>query len=219
MKNKFRYLGIFLVFVFAIFVINSAEAKTYKVQAIDAFDTSNPSETFRFHNVNNVILKNGDVIPEYSTVYSSIFKVKPQKRFKRNASFVIKVDKIVTPLGNTIELSDVYARYTTKFDAIDTTKSAALSVGNHFVKGISVGYKTVEGIVENKEGNRVKSGAMALYNATPISYVEKGQAIVIQEKQEFLLEFGVVSEEHEKIIHKIKYGVKKEKKKKEKNNK
>ena len=48
---------------------------------------------------------------------------------------------------------------------------------------------------------------------------QQGVSIVIQEKQEFLLEFGVVSEEHEKIIHKIKYGVKKEKKKKEKNNK
>jgi len=211
-NNKFRYLGLFLIFLFAMFLTNPANAKTYVVQAIDSFDTSNPAEVFRFHNVNNIILKNGDVIPEYSTVYSSVFKVKPEKRLKRNATFVIKVDKVVTPLGDSISFSDVYARYTTKFDAVDVTKSAALTVGNHFVKGVSAGYKTIEGVVENKEGNRVKSGALALYNATPISYVEKGKAIVIQEKQQFLLEFGVVTEEHQRVIDKIKYGVKKEKK-------
>ena len=60
------------------------------------------------------------------------------------------------------------------------------------MKGISIGYKTVEGAVKNEEGNRFKSGAMAAYDATPISLVEKGDAIVIKEGNFMYLKFKIV---------------------------
>ena len=72
-----------------------------------------------------------------------------------------------------------------------------LSVGNHFVKGISLGYHAVEGAVKNEEGNRFKSSAVSVYESTPFSYVEKGEEIVIPKNNIFILNFKVKGEENE----------------------
>ena len=74
-------------------------------------------------------------------------------------------------------------------------KKAVLGVGDHFVKGLSMGVAAVEGAVENNEGNRLKSGAKSLYKASPISYVGKGQDIQINKSDIFYLKFPNTNKE------------------------
>lgn len=91
----------------------------------------------------------------------------------------------------------VKGKFTTKFDYKSAAKSAALGVGSYFVKGLSSAYAAVEGAIKNEEGNRFKSGAISLYESTPISYVEKGEDIVIKKDQVFILNFKLKDEKDE----------------------
>lgn len=102
------------------------------------------------------------------------------------------VPEVLKTDGKVIELKGYYpAKYTTKLNKGQMAKSAALSVGNHFVKGLSMGYSAIEGAVKNEQDNRLKSGAVSLYESSPLSYVEKGHEIEIAEEQIFLLNFKV----------------------------
>lgn len=187
MKNIAKLL---LVFTILFFSIQPTYAKIYGVKALSGFDTSNPSKTFYFETLEEV---NVDGI---SFMANTVFKAKPYKikdpqRLKRNAILVMKIVSYKYD-NKTYPIKDLYVKYTTKFNTIETTKNVALSVGNCFVKGISIGYKTVEGAVKNEEGNRFKSGAMAAYDATPVSLVEKGDAIVIKEGNFMYLKFKII---------------------------
>ena len=94
-------------------------------------------------------------------------------------------------------------KFTTQFNYKHAAKSAALSVGNFFLQGLSIGYAAVEGAVKNEEGNRVKSSAMSVYESTPISYVEKGTDIVILKDQVFCLKFKLKDEKEKDSEDKV----------------
>ena len=117
------------------------------------------------------------------------------KRLKRDATFSIVLTEytdnngqkhIIPPDGKQFK-----GKFTTGIDYKHAAKSAALSVGNFFVKGLSLGYAAVEGAVKNEDGNRIKSSAHSVYESTPLSYVEKGEDILIAKDQVFCLKFKV----------------------------
>lgn len=54
---------------------------------------------------------------------------------------------------------------------------------------MSVGVAAVSGAVKNEEGNRVKSSAMSAYESSPLSLVEKGEDLNIEENMHFFLKF------------------------------
>ena len=61
-------------------------------------------------------------------------------------------------------------------------------IGNHFADGLfGPGVALVEGAVKNQEGNRAKSMAKSVYKALPISYIDKGNEIVITQGQIFVI--------------------------------
>ena len=64
-------------------------------------------------------------------------------------------------------------------------KKTASTVGNFFVKGFSYGVSFVDGVKENKEDNRLKSGVKQVYDDSFLSLVEYGEEIEIKEGQEF----------------------------------
>ena len=112
------------------------------------------------------------------------------KRLKRNAKFSFKPEWYIDTNGSKHNLNEtVKATYTTTLNKVQLAKKAVLGVGNHFVKGLSMGVAAVEGVVENEEGNRLKSGAKSVYDASPLSYSEKGKDIVINENEIFYLKF------------------------------
>lgn len=183
---------ILLAFLFA--AIMPASAETIKVEALSDFTTENPPETLTVKAVTDLNLDDELLILEGNILKGDIVDVSSPKRLKRDATFSFILTEYTDNYGivHKVERIDnkiVKGKFTTRFDYKGVAKSAALSVGNHFVKGLSMGYAAVEGAVKNEEGSRLKSGAVSLYESTPLSYVEKGQDIVIDKNQVFILNF------------------------------
>ncbi len=169
----------------------NVSAATIKVESMSDFTTENPPETLEVKAVTDLFLDDGVlIILEGNILKGNIVDVSSPKRLKRDASFAFVLTEYTDNDGKTHKVEQfVKGKFTTKFDYKSTAKSVALGIGNHFVKGISLGYHAVEGAVKNEEGSRLKSSAASVYESTPFSYVEKGEDIVIQKNQVFILNF------------------------------
>lgn len=164
-------------------------AKTIAVQALDNFSTQTPTQHYSVKVLEELTLDEQTTFKENDVLKGKIVDIKNPKRLKRNATFTF-VPEVLDSNGEIIELKGYYpAKYTTKLDKKQLAKSAALGVGSYFVKGLSMGYNAIEGAVKNEEDNRLKSGAVSLYENSPLSYVEKGQDIEIEREQIFFLNF------------------------------
>ena len=82
-------------------------------------------------------------------------------------------------------------------DKKELAKSASLTVGSYFVKGLSLGVNAVEGAIKNEEGNRFKSSVVNVYENTPFSYVETGNELNILEGDIFWLKFKTPKDEQD----------------------
>ncbi|MBR1908719.1 hypothetical protein IJ818_07265 [bacterium] len=144
---------------------------------------------------------------EGSIFYAETYKIKDPKRLKQNAAFVLKIKNYTDLSHNKTAIDSLYAKYTTELNKAETAKNTALTAGNFVIKCLSIGYKTAEGIVKNEEGKRLKSGAIAAYNATPISYIEKGKEIFINKGDVFLLKFNYIEPDNRSLIDKFIYAI------------
>ena len=169
---------------------SSVYAETVTVQSMSDISTINPPKTCTIKILSNIqldenfFLKSGDVVMGY------IIDVTDPKMLKRNAKFSVQIYGILKGKNiERIENTTYIGKYTTKLNKAEVAKSAALGVGNFFVKGISMGYRAVEGAVKNEEGNRIQSSAVAVYNNSPFSYVESGEEINIKKGDLFYLKF------------------------------
>ncbi len=183
-----------------------AFAKAVAVQALEDFTTENPPELMSIKILEDVIIddslsfKNGDIIK------GKVVDVTDPKRLKRNATFSFVPVSYTDSNGDTIEIKGYYpAKYTTKLNKGELAKSAALGVGNFFVKGLSMGYSAVEGAVKNEKNNRFKSSVTEVYEDSVFSYVEKGGEIVIKKEQPFFLNFKVKDEPEEEDLPNYEY--------------
>lgn len=181
-------------------------AKAVSVQAMEDFTTEKPPETMYVKILEDIILdetlsfKNGDIIE------GKVVDVTDPKRLKRNATFSFVPVSYRNSSGETIEIRGYYpAKYTTKLNKGQLAKTAALGVGNFFVKGLSLGYSAVEGAVKNEKDNRFKSSVNEVYEDSPFSYVEKGGEIVIKKDQVFYLNFKVKDEPDEDELPNYEY--------------
>lgn len=192
---------ILVLFTFLFIAVMPVSAATIKVKALSDFTTENPSDTLTVQAVSDLNLDNEILIFEGYTLKGDIVDVVSPKRLKRDATFSFILKEYTDLNGDIHKLNQenqiVKGKFTTKFNYLSVAKSAALSVGNYFVKGLSMGYAAIEGAIKNEEDNRLKSSAVSLYESTPISYVEKGQDIVIAKDQVFMLNFKLKDEEDE----------------------
>lgn len=188
-----------VLFTFLFIAVMPVSAATIKVKALSDFTTEKPTDTLTIEAVTDLNLDNEILIFQGYTMKGDIVDVVSPKRLKRDAtfSFILKeytdLNGVVHKLNQDNQI--VKGKFTTKFDYLSVAKSAALTVGSYFVKGLSLGYAAVEGAIKNEEDNRLKSSAVSLYESTPISYVEKGQDIVIAKDQVFMLNFKLKDEE------------------------
>ena len=160
-------------------------AETMQVMSLSDFTTENPSEYIEVQIYNDIQLDEDLSLRSGYQVKGKVVDVVSPKRLKRDAKFsIIPVSyKDFSGVEHPIEKEHV-GKYSPKFD-IDKgqlAKDAALAVGNHFVKGLSLGYHAVEGAVKNEEGNRLKSSVVSIYESTPLSYANNGEEIVIDIK-------------------------------------
>ena len=94
-------------------------------------------------------------------------------------------------------VKDRYVQLGEKVNKGQLAKSAALSVGNFFVKGLSMGVAAVSGAIKNEDDNRLKSSAGAMYEASPFSLVKKGEDLYIEKNTHFFLKFSLPNMEEE----------------------
>ena len=174
-----------------------ASSENVKVEAVSDFSTAHPAQKIDVKVVNDSTLgthtlKEGDII------HCKVVKVTDPKRGKRAASFAV-CPISYTSEGHTTTINEnYYGKYTEKVmskeqlknvDPVKVGKKAAISVGNHFVKGVAPAVYLAEGMIKNEDGNRIESGVKTVYKNSPLCYVEKGQEINIKPGQEFYLTF------------------------------
>lgn len=185
---------IFLLFtVLVLLNIQSVSAQTVPVQALEDLSTENPPHTFSLIVLENVYLKDQTILFNGGDILEGqIVDVKNSKRLKRDAGFKFVPVTCKSIEGSVSGVKGYYpAKFTTKVDRGGIAKSAALGVGNYFVKGLSMGYTALEGAVKNEKSNRFISSVNSLYESSPLSLVEKGHEIFIKKDQTFLLNFKI----------------------------
>ncbi len=173
-------------------------AKTIQVQAMSDFSSENPPENYSVKVLEDVYIEDQIVLQNGFILNGKIVDVKDPKRLKRNATFTFVPLEYIDLNSVTHSISGYYpGKYTTKLNKGQLAKSAALTVGSYFVKGLSLGYSAVEGAIKNEEDNRFKSGAKAVYEDSPFSYVEKGHELIIPKDSIFFLKFRAKDEPDE----------------------
>lgn len=193
MKKIFMILSL-------LFVMQPAIAQTVHVQTTRDFSTENPPKTMSVLLLDDLVLNETLTVPNGSLLYGNVIDVVDPKRLKRDATFSFEFKSYRTTAGENHNLEQpCIGKYTTKLNKAQIAKSAALTVGNHFVEGLSIGYSAIEGAVKNEKGNRFKSSASAAYEKTPFSYVRKGGEIVIEKDNIFLLNFKTKKSSDEEI--------------------
>ncbi len=190
--QKKLFLG-FLVFMI-VGMCTCAYARTVEVVSQNAFSTANPPSAITVELLDELEISAETTIPAGAQIQGKLVDVISPKRLKKDATFSFQPERYSIN-GSEYKLDGtVKAKYTTTLDKAELAKKTALSVGNHFVKGLTVGFRAVEGAIENDEGNRLKSGAKSAYEATPLSYAEKGKDIEITQNQVFYLKFPDIKE-------------------------
>lgn len=199
-----------LTFLLLLIFASPTFAKATQVEAMSEYDSDNPPFKFVFKVIEYNAIENFTSLLDGDIIESEVVKTKDNKRLKQNATFALKITKIIHRNGDILEPDNVFAKYTTALDKVEMSKNVALSVGNYFVKGVSFGYRTIEGAVKNPEGNRFKSGGIALVNSTPLGYINKGEDIKIKVGDKFLLNIKAINLDNPTIIDEYKYDVTKQ---------
>lgn len=190
-----KYL-IRLFIIIAVFQIHPVVAKTIQVESLEYLSTENPPCELSVRFLDSITFDDDFRLYEGLIVKGKITDVKDPKRLKRDAKFSFIPISYINCSGEEFIITNHYrAKYTTQLDKGQLAKSAALGVGGYFVKGLSQGYSLVEGMVKNQEGNRIKSGVVSVYKNSPLSYVEKGEDLVIEPNEVFILNFKLKSDE------------------------
>lgn len=188
----------FLTFiVFAITgVLSSVCAKTIEVLSLSDFSTANPPASITIQLLDSVDLDENTTIDAGATVNGKLVDVVSPKRLKKDATFSFVPTSYKDKNGETKMIkADVTAKYSKTLDKVQLAKSAAVGVGGFFIKNLGVGVAAIEGAVKDEEGNPIKSAAVSVYEASPVSYVEKGKDLEIKVNQIFYLKFPKVENE------------------------
>ena len=197
---------IIIAFVLLLIQISACHAACQmKVVALEEFRTDAPTETIKVKVLQESTLGKYD-IGVNSILECQVLQVVKTKRLKRNASFYVK--PISYTVNNTtckIE-EDFYGKYSTfvlskeeikEIPPGKVIKSAAMTVGNYFVKGLSTCVAFVQGVAKNEKNNRLKSGVVNAYEESPLSYISEGQQLDIKVGDDFYLVFKTKEDEEE----------------------
>lgn len=177
-------------FVIITGMFQKAYSQTIEVESLKSFSTENPPASIDVRLAEPLQLSKSVILDKGVTITGDLIDVVNPKRLKKDARFSFKPKVYQDEEGKTHDITqDITATYTVPLNKGKLAKNAALGVGSFFVKGLSVGVAAIQGAVENEEDNRIKSSAVSAYEATPFSYVRKGEELKINENQTFYLKF------------------------------
>lgn len=188
---------VLLVICFLIQISAAHAAVQMKVIAINEFRTDKPSDSLDVRVVNETLLGKY-TLGVNSVLHCKVLKVIDPRRGKRNASFYVQPIYYIEN-DKTVNIEDeIYGKYSKfvlskeelkNFPTFKFMKTAALTVGNYFIKGISIAYSFGEGVVKNEQDNRLKSGVVNAYEESPLSYIGEGEQLDIKVGDDFYLVF------------------------------
>ncbi len=187
MKQKY----LFLVLIAISWIFTPVNAQKIAVSAIDEISTMAPAHKVSVKLLEPLVIENEQILSSDVILTGELTNIKQPKRLKRDAQFTF-VPSVYTQQGNEHKISNIKAKYTKKLSKKEISKKAALGVGNYFVKGLSSGVALVEGAIKNEEGNRIKSSAKSVYEASPLAYLKKGSELEIKPNECFYLNFSKV---------------------------
>lgn len=163
------------------------------IRALEDFSSLEPKETFEA-----VLIEEGKIQGLYmlkgDKLNCKLIKVTDPTRAKRDAKIFFQLISYEDKKGKHEFHSTVVAKYAkTVLNKEEIKKApkrkyvtkAAGTVGNFFVKGFSYGVSFVDGLAQNEEGNRLKSGVKQVYDDSFLSLIEEGEQIEIKEGDEF----------------------------------
>lgn len=182
---------IFFVLAIALCTASSVFAEDMKVMALKDFSTDKPSE-IKVQVLQTMKLDEGVVIEQGSVVTGFMIDVIPAKRLKRDATFSFMPTGYITPKREQYSINRKYVgKFSPKIeiDKTELAKTAALSVGDFFVKGLSTGFYAVQGAIKDEKGNRFVSSVQNVYENSLLSYIEKGGATCIKAQSMFTFRF------------------------------
>jgi len=180
--------NLFLLIALSVVMCTPALALNVEVEALSDFSTDNPPQIYSVKTIEPFNTARG--IIESGSIIQGKITTQDAKRLKQDATFSFVPTYLVTPQGEVIPVKRSYiGKYRKEIDKKQIAKSAALTAGNFVVKGFSTGFTAIEGAVKNEQGNRLKSTAVAVYESTPVSYIQKGNALKIQQGQHFYINF------------------------------
>lgn len=186
-----------ILYILFIFISLSALAsdKLY-VKALEDFSSAEPKKTFKVQVIENTTL---DKIPmlKNDVLYCTLNKVTDPTRGKRNAKVIFNIISYEDSRGIHEFENKLIAKYSksaltkkeiAKKPSRSTIRKTAGFAGNLFLlNGISYGLSFADGVAQNQEGNRLKSGAKQVYEDSFLSYVEYGDEIEIKKDDLFYL--------------------------------
>jgi len=184
MKNLFLTMGL------SVMMCTPAMAVNVEVEALSDFSTDNPPQLYSVRIVDTISSKKGTV--ESGSIVEGKVIVKDAKRLKQDATFSFIPVYLITPQGEVIKAKKEHiGKYKKEINKKKIARSVVLTAGNFAVKGLSTGVTALEGAVKNEEGNRLKSSAVAVYESSPVSYIQKGEALKIKQGEHFYIHFDI----------------------------
>lgn len=177
-------------------------AEDMKVMALNDISTDTPSE-IKVQVLQTMKLDEGVILEQGTIVKGMMVDVVPPKRLKRDATFSFMPTMYTTPDKTTYKLNRKYVgKFSPKIeiDKGELAKTAALSVGDFFVKGLSTGFYAVQGAIKDEKGNRLVSSVNNVYENSLFSYISKGESIYIAAQSLFTFRFANPDPEESKYL-------------------
>lgn len=165
------------------------------VESLNSFSASDFNSEFEVKVLEGNSFDNGVVIENGSIIKGQAVEIVDAKRGKRDAYIVLKPISYTVPSKGTIKefedadwLADVIGYK--PFDAKSVAMSAGTTVAGYFIKGIGQVFYFAKGVISPQEGeNRLKSGAISVYENSPLSLIEEGENINIKKGDLLVLRF------------------------------
>lgn len=189
--NKRQFLITFGFLLIVTCTFTKVYGQTIEVVSLDTFSTANPPKEVSVKILEPLTVSENNIYQAGTVLKGNLVDVVSPKRLKRDASFSFEPKTYNGADGKTQKMPvKLKGTYTIPLDKGNLAKNVTLGVGNYFVKGLSMGVAAVSGAIKNEDDNRIKSSATAVYEASPLSYVEKGEDLDIKKDDHFFLKFS-----------------------------
>ena len=158
MKQKI----LFLSFIISILLLSCTTAKVsaevVEVRSLTTFSTAKPPSTIAIEVLQPVCITQDICVEAGTELKGDLVDVKSPKRLKRNAKFSFVSTSYKGQDGLFHKINEpVKAKLTKPVNKRQVVGKTALSIGNFFVKGLSMGVAAVKGAFVNEEDNRGSS--------------------------------------------------------------